>query len=272
MEIGASARLLVILGDPVTHSLSPVMHNAAIRALGLDAVYVALPTPTDKLPVVLDALAAVGAAGNVTVPHKEAVERYIARKTDVCARAGACNTFWTEGGALVGDNTDVTGVATCVKRLADGAGRWLVIGTGGSARAVAVAAAGVGAELLVRSRAAERARAFADWAVTRGARARAATDRDTSDLVINATPLGLKEKDPLPTEPGALRGVRAALDMVYAPGETRWVRALRAAGVTAHDGREMLVQQGVAAFTRFFPDRQGPIEVMRAAVCRALRA
>ena len=111
MEIGASARLLVILGDPVTHSLSPVMHNAAIRALGLDAVYLALPTPTAKLPVVLDALAAVGAAGNVTVPHKEAVERYIARKTDVCARAGACNTFWTESGALVGDNTDVTGVA-----------------------------------------------------------------------------------------------------------------------------------------------------------------
>ena len=124
----------------------------------------------------------------------------------------------------------------------------------------------------MRSRAAERARGFADWAVTRGARARAATDRDASDLVINATPLGLKEKDPLPIEPKALRGARAALDMVYGPGETRWVRALRAAGVTAHDGREMLVQQGVAAFTRFFPDRQGPIEVMRAAVCRALRA
>ena len=122
------------------------------------------------------------------------------------------------------------------------------------------------------SHTAERARGFADWAVTRGARARAATDRDASDLVINATPLGLQEKDPLPIEPNALRGVRAALDMVYAPGETRWVRALRAAGVTAHDGREMLVQQGVAAFTRFFPDRQGPIEVMRAAVCRALRA
>ena len=272
MEIGASARLLVILGDPVTHSLSPVMHNAAIRALGLDAVYVALPTPAAKLPVLLEALAAVGAAGNVTVPHKEAVERYVTRKTDVCARAGACNTFWTESGALVGDNTDVTGIATCVKRLADGAGRWLVIGTGGSARAVAIAAAGAGAELLVRSRRAERARGFADWAVTRGARARAATDRDASDLVKNATPLGLKEKDPLPIEPKALRGARAALDMVYGPGETRWVRALRAAGVTAHDGREMLVQQGVAAFTRFFPDRQGPIEVMRAAVCRALRA
>src|SRR5213083_2041411 len=101
-----------------------MMHNAAIRALGLEA------------------LAAVAAAGNITLPHKEAAERYVARKTDVCARAGACNTFWTENGVLVGDNTDVTGIATCVKRLADGAGRWLVIGTGGSARAVAIAAAG----------------------------------------------------------------------------------------------------------------------------------
>ena len=272
MEIGASARLLVILGDPVTHSLSPLMHNAAIRALGLDAVYVALPTPAAKLHAVLDALAAVGAAGNVTVPHKEAVERYITRKTDVCARAGACNTLWTENGTLVGDNTDVAGIAACVRGIADGAGRWLVIGTGGSARAVAIAAAGTGAELLVRSRTAERARTFADWAVTRGAKARAATDRDAGDLVINATPLGLKEKDSLPLDPKALRGARAALDMVYTPGETRWVRALRAAGVAAHDGRELLVQQGVAAFARFFPDRQGPVEVMRAAVCRALRA
>jgi shikimate dehydrogenase len=92
--------------------------------------------------------------------------------------------------------------------------------------------------------------------------------------VINATPLGLMEKDPLPLDPKTLRGAppRAALDMVYAPGETRWVRALRDAGVAAQDGRELLVQQGVAAFARFFPDRQGPVEVMRAAVCRALRA
>jgi len=272
VEIGASARLLVILGDPVTHSLSPLMHNAAIRALGLDAVYVALPTPAAKLLSVLEALAAVAAAGNITLPHKEAAERYVARKTDVCARAGACNTFWTENGVLVGDNTDVTGLLTCVRRMADGAGRWLVVGTGGSARAVAIAAATAGAELLVRSRTAARARTFADWAVTRGARARAATERDASDLVINATPLGLQETDPLPVDPAALRGARAALDLVYAPGETRWVRALRAAGVTAHDGRELLVQQGIAAFVRFFPERQGPTEVMRAAVGRALRA
>src|ERR671918_651614 len=94
MEIGASTRLLAILGDPVAHSLSPLMHNAAIRSLGLDAVYVALRTPGAALAEVLTALAAVGAAGNVTVPHKEAVERLLARKTDLCVRARAS---WPRG-------------------------------------------------------------------------------------------------------------------------------------------------------------------------------
>src|SRR5438067_10021950 len=129
------------------------MHNAALRALGLDAVYVALPTPADALTPVLAALAAVGGSGNVTVPHKEAAERCRARKTDLCARVGACNTFWTERGELVGDNTDVPGVLACLRQLGvDGARRWLLVGTGGAARAVAVAAAELEAEVHVLSR------------------------------------------------------------------------------------------------------------------------
>src|SRR5439155_1133056 len=138
-----STRLLAVIGDPVTHSLSPAMHNAALRALGLDAVYVALPTPAEALPPVLAALAAVGGSGNVTVPHKEAAERCMARKTDLCARVGACNTFWTERGELVGDNTDVPGVLACLRQLGvDGARRWLLVGTGGAARAGDAGAAG----------------------------------------------------------------------------------------------------------------------------------
>src|SRR2546428_499152 len=175
MEIGASTRLLAVLGDPVAQSLSPCMHNAAIRALGLDAAYMALHTPATALPTVLQALAAVGAAGNVTLPHKEATERYVARKTELCARVGACNTFWKESG-------------------------------------------------------------------------------------------------PLPIPPTQLNGARAALDLVYAPGETPWVRALRAVGIPARDGRELLVYQGAAAFSRFFPGEVPPLDVMRAAVARALRA
>ena len=273
MEISASTRLLAVIGDPVTHSLSPVMHNAALRALGLDAVYVALPTPAEALPPVLAALAAVGGSGNVTVPHKEAAERCMARKTDLCARVGACNTFWTERGELVGDNTDVPGVLACLKQLGvDGARCWLLVGTGGAARAVAIAAAELRAEVHVLSRDAARAQRFADWAKSRGAPVQPARGALEPEVAINATPLGLKETDPLPLDPARAERLVAALDLVYRRGGTRWVRALRAAGIPAHDGREMLVQQGVAAFGRFFPGHPAPVEVMRAAVNHALRA
>ncbi len=281
MEVSASTRLLAVIGDPVAHSLSPSMQNAAIRVLGLDAVYVALRTSAPELTTVLAALAAVGGAGNVTVPHKEAAERCVkeaaercvARKTDVCARVGACNTFWTEHGALVGDNTDVAGILAALRQLgADGAGSWLLLGTGGSARAVAVAAAAAKADLHVLSRDAARARDFAAWARGQGTRAEPARGKLQPDIAINATPAGLKDADPLPLDPDSAAHLHAALDLVYAPGGTRWVRTLTAAGVRAQDGREVLVHQGAAAFSRFFPDEAAPLEVMRAAVSRALGA
>ncbi len=273
MEVSAKTRLLAVIGDPVGHSLSPVMHNAALRMLGLDAVYVALRTPAPAVATALAALAAAGGAGNVTVPHKEAAERCVARKTELCARVGACNTFWTEQGALVGDNTDVAGILAALRQLgADGPGTWLVLGTGGAARAVAVAAAAARADLHVLSRDAARARDFAEWAGSHGVRATPARGALDPDVVINATPAGLKDGDPLPYQPDRAVRLRAALDLVYAPGGTRWVRGLSASGVRAQDGREVLVQQGAAAFQRFFPDQAPPLDVMRAAVNRALGA
>jgi len=274
VEISANTRLLTVIGDPVAHSLSPAMYNAACRALGLDAVYVALRVAPASLPAVLAMQAAIGGAGNVTVPHKEAVEGSVARKTDVCARVGACNTFWTEdGGALVGDNTDVFGVTSALAKI--GAGkkgeRWLVVGTGGSARATAVAAGDSGATLFVRSRDAARAKAFAAWARGIGVPTTVAAGPIEIDVAINATPLGLAGHDPIPVDVNHIPGVQRALDLVYAPGETRWVHALRERGIEAVDGREMLVQQGAAAFERFFPGTAAPREVMRAAVQRALR-
>ena len=273
MEISAKTRLLTVIGDPVAHSLSPAMHNAACRALGLDAVYIALQVPPASLPAVLAMQAAIGGAGNVTVPHKEAVERSVTRKTDVCARVGACNTFWTEDGGLVGDNTDVFGVAAALDKIgaARHGERWLVVGTGGSARATAVTAVDRGAKLFVRSRDASRATAFAEWATRIGVATTVANGPIEVDVAINATPLGLAGHDPLPIDVNHIPGVQRALDLVYAPGETRWVHALRERGIEATDGREMLVQQGAAAFERFFPGSDAPTEVMRAAVQRALR-
>jgi len=274
VEISANTRLLMVIGDPVAHSLSPAMHNAAFRALGLDAVYVAMRVSGESLPAVLAMQAATGGAGNVTVPHKEAVEGSVARKTDVCARVGACNTFWAEDGTLVGDNTDVAGVTAALDKLgaARKGERWLVVGTGGSARATAVAAADRGVKLFVRSRDTARANAFAKWASGIGADATVANGPVEVDVALNATPLGLAGHDPLPVDVNHIPGVQRALDLVYAPGETRWVRTLRERGIAAADGREMLVQQGAAAFERFFPGVDAPVEVMRAAVVRALRA
>lgn len=274
MEISAKTRLLTVIGDPVAHSLSPVMHNAAFRALGLDAVYVALHVPPASLTTVLEMQRATGGAGNVTVPHKEAVEGYVTRKTDICARVGACNTFWTEDGVLVGDNTDVFGVSAALDGLGVNrkGGRWLVIGTGGSARAVAITAGERDATLWVRSRDARRAADFAVWATSRGVHTEVASGPVEIDVAINATPLGLAGHDPLPIDVNHIPGVRTALDLVYTSVETRWVHALRERGIEAADGREMLVQQGAAAFARFFPDVAAPVEVMRAAVGRALRA
>ena len=148
--------------------------------------------------------------------------------------------------------------------------RWLVVGTRGSARATAVAAADRGVKLFVRSRDTGRANAFAKWASGIGADATVANGPVEVDVAINATPLGLAGHDPLPVDVNHIPGVQRALDLVYAPGETRWVRCA-SGGIAAADGRGCWCSGGAAAFERFFPGVDAPVEVMRAAVVRALR-
>lgn len=250
------------------HSLSPAMHNAAIAALGLDAVYVALHADAAAIPHVIRAFEAVGIAGNVTVPHKVTVAQLLIRLTPAAKELGAVNTFWVESGRLAGDNTDVAGFVDAVSRV-DGAGPWLLQGTGGAARAVAAGARAMGVMLYVASRDPARAREFVAWARELGVQA-AADDGRAVHTAINSTPLGLRPEDPVPLTPERLDGCRVALDLVYAPGETRWVRECRAAGMRAADGRTMLVAQGAHAFERFFPGQKAPREIMAAAVNRAL--
>jgi shikimate dehydrogenase len=110
-----------------------------------------------------------------------------------------------------------------------------------------------------------------EWAKARGTRVRLAVPPLVADVVVNTTPLGHTGDDSLPINPTAVRDLRVGLDLVYRSGETRWVRALRDAGITARDGRGMLVRQGALAWARFFPAHPAPMEVMRAAVERALR-
>jgi len=265
--IGGRTRVFALLGNPVSHSLSPAMHNAAFRVLGLDAVYVPFPCAVEQVPALMRALALSGGGGNVTVPHKEVAAGALDLASARVAQSGTCNTFWNEDGQVRGDSTDVDGILAAVDRLGVEADAWLVIGTGGSARAVAEAARLRGARLAVVSREPARRAAFASRAAGLGVESAAPEE---ATLVINATPLGLHPNDPLPLPVAATPAATAALDMVYRAGCTHWVREHRLAGRRADDGREVLVAQGAAALSRWFPLHDPPVEVMRAAVRAAL--
>jgi len=266
--IGGSTRVFALLGDPVAHSLSPAMQNAALQALGLDAVYVPLRCVPQEVPGLVRALAGAGGGGNVTVPHKEMVAATLQQRSDRVAALGACNTFWGTPAGPAGENTDVDGILSALTALEAPPTRWLVAGTGGGARAVVGAARLRGAAIAVRSRDPARRRAFESWIAQRGVMPAAPGE---CDVLINATPLGLHPGDHLPLALEEAPQAQVAFDMVYARGETAWVRAMRNSGLRATDGRGMLVAQGAAAFRRWFPDEDPPTEIMRAVVDAALR-
>jgi shikimate dehydrogenase len=266
--IDGGTRVFALLGDPVAHSLSPAMQNAAFRVLGLRAVYVAIRcAPPDVAPL-LQSLARSGGGGNVTIPHKEAAALAVDRQVDDATEVEACNVFWCENEAVVGGNTDVEGLLRALEPLQPPPGPWLIVGTGGGARAAAVAAARCGTAVAISSRSAGRAAAFERWCGGRGLEVAAAGE---CRVVINATPLGLRADDPLPLDPAVAPLAGVGFDMVYRTGETPWVRSMRASGRRAADGRGMLVAQGAGALQRWFPGVDPPGEIMRAVVDAALR-
>ncbi|HEV8612257.1 MAG TPA: hypothetical protein VGQ73_02030 [Gemmatimonadales bacterium] len=275
MEIGGKTQVFAILGDPVAHSLSPLMHNAAFHALGLDAVYIPLRCDAESLGPLMETLARQGGGGNVTLPHKTRAALVINRQATAPATATVtatatnpiCNTFWGRDGRLDGAETDSTAILSALSRMGPTGSDWLLLGTGGSARAALEAAKQSGARIAVRSRSAERTAEFERLALNEGLEL---TQAGACQVVINCTPRGLSLEDPLPLEPAQAPNARVALDLVYRRGETAWVHAMRAAGVRAADGREVLLEQGAAAFELWFPDRVAPREVMRAAVRSAL--
>lgn len=274
MSARSTPRRLLLLGHPVAHSLSPVFQNAALEAAGVDVRYEALDVPPAQLAVTLGRVRADGLAGNVTAPHKVAVHDACDRRTADAERVGAVNTFWTESGRLVGDNTDVEGLEAALAALGVGAlggtTIWL-IGGGGAAAAVVEVARRVGAVVTIAGRTAARAEVLRRrapetvGAVVSPESLDGRTPAAPVALVVNATPVGSDGASmPLPAErvpPGA-----AVLDLVYrSGGTTPWVAACRARGHRADDGRTMLLAQGAAAFTRWFgvaPD----LARMRAAV------
>jgi shikimate dehydrogenase len=268
-RIRGSTPVFALLGNPVSHSLSPIIYNAALRATDLEAVYVALACEADALPSVMRSLA----GGNITVPHKGNAAEALDRSTQRVARTRACNTFWKQGKRLCGDNTDVIGFSVALRRLLpDPAGaRVLVVGAGGAARAAVYALLDAKVDeitVIARSRARRKEIEAVAGRLVRRVHVVASEKSVTGegyDLLVNATPLGLKESDRAPFKFEKLGALRTVFDMVYRRGGTAWVQRATALGIPAIDGMEMLLQQAAAAFEIWW-DIDAPIRAMRAAM------
>jgi shikimate dehydrogenase len=248
---------LVLLGHPVDHSLSPAFQNAALRRAEIPLTYETLDVLGPDLAGIVRLLAEDRAAGNVTIPHKEAMTPLCEVRTPLAERVGAVNTFWVDdAGRLTGDNTDVGGVNAMLAQLlgAPPSGRVALLGAGGAAAAVLAALElHPRCEVTVYNRSAARSARLAErfTIVTRSAETPEDAVHDAT-LVINASAAGFEEEGELPVEIEALPYDAAVADLVYRRGETAWVRAARACGHRAIDGLPMLIEQGALAFEAWF--------------------
>ena len=281
--ISGRTQIVGVIGWPIEHSVSPAMHNAAFRALGLDWCYLPFAVPPAH---VADALAGVRGLGlrgiNVTVPHKQAVSALVDELTPEARAIGAVNTVLVRGERLIGHNTDAAGFLRALREagFAPEGCSALVLGAGGAARAAVYALARVGARVVLLNRTPQRADALVSdlRAVVKGARLEAGgLDAQTAQqeasrchLVVNATSLGMwpqVETSPWPEEVAFPAGV-LLFDLVYNPRQTRLVRLARESGARAVDGLRMLVHQGAEAFA-LWTGAAPPVEIMYAA-CAAI--
>ena len=283
--VTGSTRVAAVIGDPVRHSLSPVLHNAAFAALDLDWVYVALPVPAGQGAAAVAAMATLGIDGlNVTMPHKGDAAAAVDHCSPVAARLGSVNTVTRSTRGVQGDSTDGEGFVRALRTdegFEPAGTRCLVVGAGGAARAVVLALADAGAaEVVVAARRPEAAAVAAALAGSRG-RVGAVDEADGCDLVVNATPLGMGvvvELDagarptpppPLPVPAHRLGPGQLVADLVYQPVRTPLVEAARARGAVACNGLGMLIHQAALSF-RLWTGEDPPLEVLSAAAVAEL--
>lgn len=273
-DVKATTRVYGVIGYPVAHSLSPRMHNAALRAAAADAVYVAFPVEPGLLPKALEGLAASGVAGvNVTVPHKEEAARLCTAWTPEARRAGAVNTIRFGPGSVHGHNTDGLGFVRAAEVLigAVTGKQVLVLGAGGAGRGIAAALSSAGAGVTIANRTGEKAAALArelnlrDEAVVAWEPQLLVAAAARSALVVNASSAGMGHKGGIPLDFHQVARHATALpavtDLVYHPLRTSFLENAAAAGCRTQDGLVMLAAQGELSF-EFWHGRPAPQGVM----------
>jgi shikimate dehydrogenase len=275
--ISGRTRLLALIGQPVGHSLSPAMHNAAFAEDGLDFVYVCLDVDPDDLPAAVRGLKALKFRGfNVTMPHKRAMVPLVDGLDDGARVSGAVNTVVIDTSGMRGYNTDGCGmVMACEKAGIELSGKSvLLLGSGGTASAIAVAfcEAGVG-DLHIANRDTDHAARLRDKLRLTGVEGISVSSLSSlkqgapdADVIVNATPLGMKEGDPLPLPPEYVQKGGVICDVVYRPGkETPLVRLAKERGARHVAGGRMLLYQGVLA-QKLWTGRNPNVEAMERAI------
>lgn len=276
MMITAQTRLVGVIGFPIAHTLSPVMHNAAFAALKLDWVYLPLVVPPEQLRAALQGLVALGFAGaNLTIPHKTSALAHLDDLSPEAKSLGAVNTVVVAAGRLIGYNTDATGFLAALDEAGCRPHHALVLGAGGAAHAVVYALRQRGVSVTIGNR---RPKPAAWLAEKMGAAFLPTWDAFTLstaltgvDLLVNATPVGqwpVVNESPLPAGV-QLPSHLTVFDLVYNPPHTRLLQQARQAGAKTISGLGMLVHQGAAAFS-LWTGYPPPTEVMRRAVLAGL--
>ncbi len=270
MIINGKTVLYGIIGNPVTHSLSPAMHNAAFAASSIDGVY--LPFPAPDIAAAVTGIRGLGIQGaSVTIPHKEKVIPLLDEIDSVAQKIGAVNTVINSNGTLKGLNTDWLGATRALEEEIDLNGMQAVIlGAGGSARAIGFGLLEKGAKFVLCSRTESRGRDLADelgcpWVSL------AEADNLSGDILINATSVGMQpqiENSPVPEL--ILSRFQVVMDIVYAPLKTRLLQEAERNGCKIINGLEMLLYQGVAQF-ELWTGKVAPVALMRKALADALR-
>ncbi|WP_041740847.1 shikimate dehydrogenase [Calothrix sp. PCC 6303] len=283
--ITGTTKLLGVIGDPVGHSLSPLMHNAAINTLGLDYVYLPFPIKPHNLRDAIACFAAIGVLGfSVTIPHKQAIIPFLSEVSDLAKVVGAVNTVFYQDHHWVGTNTDVTGFISPLKTTYNR--DWsqtsvVILGNGGAARAIVVGCTELGCgEIHVVGRDVEKIALFRDsWQNSTLVGNLQVHHWDMlpkllpqANLLVNTTPVGMHpqiERSPLTIEEFKQFAVASSInppiayDLTYNPSPTKFLQQAASVGATTINGLEMLVQQGAAALKIWLQRDTVPVDVMR---------
>ena len=289
--IKGTTKLLGVIGHPIEHSLSPIMHNAAISHLGLDYVYLAFPIKPENLNAAISGFSAIGLEGfSITIPHKQAILPLLSEISPVAIAVGAVNTVYRTEKGWAGTNTDVQGFLAPLRSPSSDTSidDWsqkiaVILGSGGAARAVVAGCAKLGcAEIHIVGRHPDKLAKFQQSWINSPLPVNLITHTweslphliSKADLLVNATPIGMypqRENSPVDVNlldqisPGAI-----AYDLIYTPNPTEFLKQAQKRGAIIIDGLEMLVQQGAAAL-EIWLQKTVPVEVMRHSLQQHLR-